>query len=207
MALTWPSCSAEQYPDRRWPVLTATVTATWTDRGAPNATDRRPDRPRRAAQPPHRRSDPHPSDGGNFAKPPANAPATDDLQRPPAKHGSSPRRATRPRPSSPRSKLGSNSLYKDQERPSYAGPRARATAVPPPRARPPRPCRHSQASRPRPTGRGRCDPFTSHPPHVVPGIDAAPLRGTPPSPHLPCRRDLGADGRVFIDICLYPPTL
>ncbi len=62
MVLTWPSYSTGTHPDRRRSVLTATVTATWTDYGAPEAADhtaRQPpeltSRPQ-ATQPPHRRS-------------------------------------------------------------------------------------------------------------------------------------------------------
>ena len=79
MVLTWPSWPTSAHSDRRWSVLTATVTATWTDSRAPEANNH----PRRAGQPSHRRSDPYPSDRGNFAQPPANTPAAREARQQP----------------------------------------------------------------------------------------------------------------------------
>ncbi|SRR6266508_1295040 len=73
--------------------------------------------------------------------------------------------------------IGLKTAIQDQDGPAEAGPRARATAYGHART-PANTERPSEAQIP--DGQGRDDPFTNHPRQVLPGIDAAPLRGTPP---------------------------
>ncbi len=148
----------------------------------------RPAAPRRHQQRPHRRSDQIPGRPRQFC-PAARTPPTSKQRRRATKGQALPQQP-QPRTQAvsqpdqgprPRSDWLKTALQ-DQDGPADAGPRARAAAVPAPRARLALPNRRARAVADPPAPKVRDDPFGNRQERVVAGIDPAPLRGTPPDP-------------------------